>query len=265
MQQQARALQVPQEQVAQARPIGSTLDQPRQVGHHEALLRPHPHDTQVGVQGGERVVRNARARIRDGSDQCGFASIGHPQQAHIGQNLQLQLEVALFTWPTRCFLAGRTVDGTLEAQIAKTTIAPFGNGDDLARGEQFKQDFARFRIGDDGAHRHFEHDVLTCRTEHVRAHAMLSALGLVTAGITKIDQGVQVGVRHGENMPAPATVPPIGAPELLVLLMTERDAAVPAIPCSDIDIGFVNKLHGVSRLQSGPAACKARSRSDFRR
>jgi hypothetical protein len=47
---------------------------------------------------------------------------------------------------------------------------------------------------------------------------------------------------------ASATVATIGAAKLFVLFMPERDAAVPAIASSDVNVGFVNKFHEKSSL-----------------
>jgi len=46
-------------------------------------------------------------------------------------------------------------------------------------------------------------------------------------------------------MAATPTVTAVRPAEFLVLLMAERDAAVPAVTCGDVNVGFVNELHGV--------------------
>jgi len=79
---------------------------------------------------------------------------------------------------------------------------------------------------------------------------MLTPLGLMATRITVIHQGVEVGVGHSEHMTATATVAAIGAAKLFVLFVPERDAAVPAIARSDVNVGFVNKFHDRSGLYS---------------
>ena len=236
-----------QEQVAQTGAIRCTFNQPRQVGHHKALLRPDTYHTQIGVQRGERVIRNARTSVRNGCDEGRLARIGHAQQAHIGQHLQFQFEIFLLAGPARCFLAWSAVNGTLETQVAETPVTALGDGDDFARLEQLEQHFARFSVRDDGAHRHFQRDVITRGTEHIGAHAVLTALGIVAARETKVHQGIEVGVCDREHMSAAPPVAAIGTAELFVLFMPKRDAARPAVSSRDIDIGFVNELHGVLR------------------
>ena len=138
----------------------------------------------------------------------------------------------------------RTVDGAFETHIAETTVSAFGDGDDLARGEHLEQNLTRFNVGDDGAHGHLERDVLTRRAKHVRAHAVLTAFGVMTARVAEVHQCVQVDVGHGKDMTAPATIATIRATELLVLFVPKRDAAITAVSSRQVDIGFVNEFHG---------------------
>ena len=123
---------MPQEQMAQTSAIRSALNEAWHIGHHKALLRADAHHAQIGVQSGERVVCNFGARVRNGGNQCGLACIGHAQQPDIGQDLQLELEFFFLARPARCFLTRRTIDGALEAHIAKATIAALGNHENLA-------------------------------------------------------------------------------------------------------------------------------------
>jgi len=49
-------------------------------------------------------------------------------------------------------------------------------------------------------------------------------------------------------MTAATTVATVWAAKLFVLLMTERDAAVPAIARGNVNVGFVNEFHDLSSL-----------------
>ena len=46
-------------------------------------------------------------------------------------------------------------------------------------------------------------------------------------------------------MATASAVATVGATELFVLLMPKRDAPIPAIASSDVDISFVYKFHGL--------------------
>ena len=122
-----------QEQMAQASAIRGAFNESGHIGHHKTLLRADAHHAQIGVQSGERVVCNFGARIGNGGNECGLACIGHAQQSHIGQDLQLQLEFFFLARPAGCFLTRRTIDGALKTHIPKATIAALGNHENLAR------------------------------------------------------------------------------------------------------------------------------------
>src|SRR5256885_3899101 len=83
------------------------------------------------MQRGEWVVGNLGTRIGDRGNEGGLARIGHAQQTHVGQYLELQLEILALARPARCLLPRRAVDGALEAQVAVAAVATLGNGDHL--------------------------------------------------------------------------------------------------------------------------------------
>ena len=170
---------MPQKQVTEAGTFGCAFDQTGQVSHHKALLWANPHHTQIGVERGERVVRDARAGVRDGGDEGRFAGIGHAQQTNVGEHFQFEFQAFLFTGPSRCFGARCTVGRALKAQVAKAAIAAFGNQYFFTRHQQFEQNIARLGIGEDGADWHFQDDVVPLGAKHVRAFAVLAVAGVM--------------------------------------------------------------------------------------
>src|SRR5690606_29539061 len=87
--QRRAALDVAQEVVAEAPPLGSTLDQAGHVGDHERRLAGGDH-AEVGDQGGERVVGDLGPRARDRGDQRRLAGAREADQADVGDDLQLE-------------------------------------------------------------------------------------------------------------------------------------------------------------------------------
>ena len=229
--------------MTQACTFRGTFDQAWQVSHHEALLRANAYHAKIGVQRGERIVGNARPGIGNSADQGRFTGIRHAQQSNVSQHLEFQLEALDFTRPAGRFLPWRTIDGALEAHVAEAAVAALGNGDHVARRQQFIQHFAGFGVGDDGADRHLEDDVGAHGTEHVRAHAVLASLGRMTSREAEVDQRVQVDVGHCKDVAATAAVAAIGAAKFLVLLMAKRHATVAPIAGGNVDKGFVDELH----------------------
>ena len=250
VQQQPGALQVPQELVPKARPLGGPFDQAGDVGDNKAFLGADAHHTEVGVQRGEGVIGDLGAGIGDCRNKGGLARVGHAQQAHIGQHLELQLQVETLTGVTRGFLARGAVDGALEAQVAKAAITTLGHQDLLSSLQQLVHHFTGVGIADDGAHRHLEDDVLTLGAEHVRPLAVLTALGFKLAGIAEVDQGIEVFVGKRPDMPPTAAIAPVRATELLVFLVPERRAAIAPVASGDLDVGFIYKLHDCIVLET---------------
>ena len=78
---------------------------------------------------------------------------------------------------------------------------------------------------------------------------MLPTLDKMATGITKIHQGVEIRNRHGKHMPPTPATPTMGPTEFLLFFVAKRHGAIAAITCGNVNIGFVDELHGVSNLQ----------------
>ena len=244
MQQQSRALQVSQEAVPQPGALGRPADQARHVGHHKAATVFHTHHTQIGVQRGERIVSHLRTGIGDLRDEGGLARVGHAQQAHVGQHLQLQLQPTLLARPARCGLARCPVGTALEMQVAQATVTALGQHHPLAMRGQVKEQLARVLVMDLRAHRHAQHDVVSALAVLVRAPAVLAAACLVLAGIAEVDQRVDVAIRLGQDGAAPAAIAAIGPTIRDELLAAKRRRPVAASPGDHLDPGLVDEFHG---------------------
>jgi len=173
-----------------------------------------------------------------------------PNKPTSASTLSSSLRLFFLARPTWSFLTWGAVNRALKTHIAKAAVATLCDGDDFARCEQLEQDIPCLSVGDDGAHRHFEGDVIARMAEHIGAQTVLAALGLMATGKTKVNEGVEVGVCNSKHMSATSAVTSVRAAEFFVLFVAKRDAAVPAVTCGDVDIGFVNELHGVSSLKS---------------
>ena len=250
MQQHAGALQVAQEQVAQTGTFRGAFDQTGDVGDHEALFRAHAHHTQVGVQGGEGVVGDLGAGVRDGRDQGGLAGVGHAQQADVGQHAQLELELEGFAGPADGLLARGTVGRGLVVQVAEAAITALGQQALFAVLEQLHHHFAGFVVADDGAHRHAQDDVLAGGAELVGASTLLAVARLVAAGVAVVDQGVDVAVSDHVDVPASPAVAPVGAAEGNEFLATEADASAATVAGGHINGGFIDEFHETGVLVS---------------
>jgi hypothetical protein len=258
VQQQVGALQVAQEEVAEARAFRGPFDETRDVGHDEALLCRDADHAQVRVQRGERVVGDLRPRIRDGRDERGLAGVGHAQQADVGEHAHLELQLEGLPRPAGCLLARRPVRAGLEVHVAEAAVAPLGQQHPLVRHEEFGDHVARFQVGDDRAHRHAQDDVLGGSAELVGAPAVLAPARFMASGVTVVDQGVEVAVAHGVHAAAATTIAAVRPTEGQELLAAKAHAAVAAIACDDVDRGFVNEFHDCLSTHGAPVGHRSK-------
>ena len=108
VQQQARALQVAEEAMAEARAVGCALDQPGNVGDDEAPAGIGAHDAEVRRERRERIVGNLGARGRHGADERALARVGQTEQPDVSEHAELELRAAGARRPRRaCAVAAR--------------------------------------------------------------------------------------------------------------------------------------------------------------
>jgi hypothetical protein len=132
VQQQTSALHVAQEQRAEAGAIGRPFDEAGDVGDHEALEGFDADHAEVRVQRGERVVRHLRRRRRNSADEGALAGVREAEQADVGEQLQLEAQLALLARPTWRRLARRAVHRGLEVDVALAAVAALGDQQALA-------------------------------------------------------------------------------------------------------------------------------------
>ncbi|OPZ01076.1 MAG: hypothetical protein BWZ09_02808 [Alphaproteobacteria bacterium ADurb.BinA305] len=243
VQQQARARQVLEETDAEARAFRGALDQPGNVGDHEAAVLPHAHHAEVRHQRREGVVGDLGFRGRDRADESRLARIGHAEQAHVGQYLQLETQRARLALGARGALARRAVGARLVARVAETMETALRHQQALAGPGQVADDLAGVLVEHRGAHRDRQHQVVAALAGAVGARARLAAVGAKVPRVAVVDHGVQRDVGLEENAAAVTAVAAVGAAEGHVLLAAKAHAAVAALARLHLDGRFVYEFH----------------------
>jgi hypothetical protein len=90
VEQQPSPLNVPQKLNSQTMSKMSSLDQPGNIGYNERLVHIEGDNTELGFKGGERIVRDLRARRRYSRDQRRLADIRITDEANVRKELQFQ-------------------------------------------------------------------------------------------------------------------------------------------------------------------------------
>src|SRR5690606_10290140 len=125
-------------------------------------------------------------------NECALAGIGQTKQTHIGQHLQLQLEITRFTRFTWRSLPRRTVGTGFEAGIAQPVPAPLGYQQALSRLDQVTDNILSGHIDYRSAYWYRQDQILTLGPGTVAAATLLAVLGKKLAGVAVVDQGVEV-------------------------------------------------------------------------
>src|SRR5258708_26720553 len=182
------------------------------------------------MQGGKRIVGDLGASRGDGANEGGFAGIRKSKQSNIGKYLQLELESAMLAgFPGRCF-TGRAVGARFEIDVAET---PFGSPreqcDLVVRGEVSER-FSGFRVREQGAGGHAQHDIIGTFAVALGAAPLLAVPRAVNAREAVFDEGVDVSVGHRIDAAAAAAVPAVGPAARHVLFTPEPDRPLPPRP-----------------------------------
>src|SRR5690606_13737548 len=157
------------------------------------------------------------------------------EQAHVGQQLQLQPQVALLAGLARGGLPRRAVDRALEVHVAQAALATAGHQQAVAVAHQVADHLVGVDVDHLGAHRDLDDDVLAPLAVARLAQAVLAALGADDALVAEVAERVEVARGLQPHVAAVATVPTVGTAERDELLAPESDAAVAAVAGDDGD------------------------------
>ncbi len=237
------ALDVPEELVAETFAVPGAFDESGHVRDDEICFTP-PDNSQVGDQGGERIVGDARFGRRDHRDQGGLADVGEADERDVRQELQLEVPPDLLT---RFAQLGEARGAPLvgeEPGIAPPTVATAGGPPPGAGGRQVGNGVSR-GVGDHGAHGY--------RHDHVRPVAAVLLLALAADtfgsgpmwGVTEGEQRRHVRVGDEPDVAALAAVAAVGTAAWYMSFTPERHTAVATVAGFGVQLGFVDESgHG---------------------
>src|SRR5207245_1061565 len=178
---------------------------------------------------------------RDARNQRRFSRVRKTNQSDVGQQLQLQAQVAFFARPSGLVLGRGLVSGGGEARIAPAALAAARDHEPVAGFGEVVQQLSAFGVVDDSADRsgHFPRGAVTALP--VTAFAMASALGLVLGVEAEMEKRVVVLAGGQNHVAAAAAVAPAWAPPRDILLTAESQAAVAAVAGFYVNLDFVDE------------------------
>ncbi len=244
MDDQAAAVDVPQEVMPQTRAVRRALDDAGDVCHDEADALVHVDHAQVRVEGGEVVVGDLRVGVGGHAEQGGFAHVGEAHQTHVCQELELQNDLVL--------LAGQTGLGKvrdLSGRGGEVLIAPAAASalaqDEFVHVGHILDDGFGLRVLDDGAARNLDDQVFPALAGAARTLTVLAVRGLVFAFVAEIHQRGEVVVHLEDDGAAVAAVAAVRPARRDVFFTVERHRPVAAVSGLDVDFYFIDK-HGIN-------------------
>ena len=232
-----------QELQAETLALARAGDEPGDVGDGEPEL-PGLHDTEVGHQGRERVVRDLGPGSRQHRHERGLAGRREPDQRDIRQGLQLEQDVEGVAGLTEQGEAGCLAASRRERLVAQATAATTGSDELRVLAHQVGQD-RPVTVLDHGAGRNGQDQVATVGAVAFVAGAGL-AVGRPAVGVVvEVEQRRRLGVDAQDDVPAATTVAAVGSTERLELLTLDRSHAVAAVARGDVQHDAVDEAgHG---------------------
>ena len=112
--------------MAKTTALTCTLDQARDIGHHEFGIGINAHYTEIGFQGSEGIVGNLGLGSRHHTDQRALTNIGKSHEGHVGHELHFQSEPTFLTVLTLLSKARGPTPVGEEAGIAPTPATTGG-------------------------------------------------------------------------------------------------------------------------------------------
>ena len=245
MDQQAAAVHVPQEVVAQAGALAGALNDAGNVRHDEADAGLYPHHAQIGEQGGEVVVGDLGLGLGYHGEQRGLAHVGEAHQPHVRQQLQFQDDIMGLAGESRLGKAGHLPGGSGEVAVAPAAPTAFAEDIGLAA-------------------RHVLHDLAGLCVPHQRAPwnlddqicAVLAGLpgplavgavaSHVLALVAEVHQGGHIVIHLQNDGAAPAAVAAVRPAGSHIFFPVKGHGTVAAVPCPDRDSGLIDErsCHG---------------------
>ena len=204
---------------------------------------------QVRFQRGEGVIGDLGPRGGDARNQRGFAGVGKADQAHVGQQLQLQAQALFFARAARLVLGGRLVGGGGEARVALAAAAAARHHEALAGLGEIAQALAGGFVVDHRAHRHVEFDGMALGAGAVAAFAVAAALGLVLRVEAELQQRVFMRIGHQDDVAAAAAIAAAGPPRGTYFSRRKARQPLPPSPA------FTRILASSINIEKPPVRC----------
>ena len=229
MHQNPRPLDMPQKLVSQTNSGVGSFDKAGNVGHHEFVIVPHPHEPKIRVFGGERVIGNFGRRTSHPAQECGLARIRFAQKSNIGNEFEFQHDLAIFARAAILKFARGLIGRGCKSLVATSALAAARDNDRLAFCFQVAQNVAVFGIAHDGAGWHQHQGIVATTPCSQVAFAVSTAFGIPVSMADNVGQASEIAINSNDDVAPFASVTAIRATARNVSFPPEAHATVSAI------------------------------------
>jgi hypothetical protein len=159
------------------------------------------------------------------------------------------MQVEFFALFARLHLARRAVGRGREMRVAQAAASALGEQHALADLGQVCDRLELAGVGVLGenqrADRNRDLEIFSAAAGTQRARAVAAALRLVFGIELKVDEGVAMRIRHRVHGTTHAAVPAVGTAARHKLFTAEAERTAAAVTGLNVDVDFVDELHGV--------------------
>ena len=243
MEQATGALDVTKKPRAESGALGGAGNEARDVRQDEGPLSADSNHTEVGGERREGIVRDLRLCCGEAGDESGFSNVRESEQADVREQLELQPDLPLHPCGALRGLSRRPVPGGLETKVPRAAATSLGNDYPHAIVVEIGDRVTALGIEYERAHGHDDLPMLTVSAVAIGALSVQTSLCFDDRLIAVLEQGVHRPVGADDDV---STMPSVTSARTAtggVLLSSEGDAPVSAVPRSNLDLYFIDKLH----------------------
>ena len=240
MDQQAAAVDVPQEVMAQTGAFTGSLNNAGDISHDEADALVYIDHAQVGEEGGEVVIGDLGPGFADHAEEGGFAHVGEAHQTNVRQQFQLQHHVVALSGQTALGKAGGLAGGGGKMGVAPAALAATAEDIGLAAGHVL-DNFVGFGVPDQGAPGNADDQGLSVLAAFALACAVHAVFCYILALVAEVHQGGEIVIHLKDDVAAVTAVAAVRAAGGNIFFTVEGYAAVAAVAGLYGDAGLVHK------------------------
>src|SRR5439155_26050853 len=205
------------------------FNESRNIGHDELPVTIDIHNAEIRMFGREWIVGDCRPGPRQSREERAFPGVRFADQAHVGNDLELEYQFTFFAFAAGRRIARRAVHGAFEMRVSFARGTAAGGNDAVAVMRQIFESETFLGINDKGPWRHFDDKVCGATALLVRPTAGRTTGGPPKAVMSQRRQIIHAILSYDHHAAALAAIAPVRTAVWHVLFAPEADASVAGV------------------------------------